>query len=206
MKASERRAQVLVVARDVFAEKGYHAAKIDDIVDRAHIARGTFYLYFKDKRAVFGELLDDLLARLRAAIRRVEVNGGPTVVDQLRANVRRVFDLLFEERALTKILVSDAVGLDPGFDEKLLSFYDQVMQVITGSLAEGERLGLVRPGNHAVVACSVIGAMKEIVYQTTVGHLSMDVEEVLDALFALFGRALLMPVDQGPETWLASAS
>jgi len=191
MKAAERRAQVLIVARDVFAEHGYHAARIDDIVERAHIARGTFYLYFKDKRAVFGELLDELLVRLRAAIRRVEVGNGTPVVQQLRDNVHRVCTLLFEEHALTKILISHAVGLDPGFDEKLLAFYDQVSQVIEGSLAEGERLGLVRPCHRGVVACSVIGSIKEIVYQSIFDHLDVGVEEAVDALFDLHGRALL---------------
>ena len=53
MGKPERRQQILTVARDVFARRGYHAAKIDDIVAAAGIARGTFYLYFEDKRAIF---------------------------------------------------------------------------------------------------------------------------------------------------------
>lgn len=191
MKNAERRSQVLAIARDVFAEKGYHAAKIDDIVQRAHIARGTFYLYFTDKRAVFGELLDDLFGRLRTAIRRIDVTAAEPLLDQLRANVRRVLALLFEERALTKILVSDAVGLDPDFDEKLLAFYGQVRAVIEGSLAEGQRLGLVQPCAPELVATAVIGSVKEIVYQTIFGRLQASADDVVSALFACYGRALL---------------
>lgn len=191
MRSAERRTQVLAVARDVFAEKGYHAAKIDDIVQRAHIARGTFYLYFKDKRAVFGELLDDLFGRLRTAIRRIDVTAAEPLLDQLRANVQRVVALLFEERALTKILVSDAVGLDPDFDERLLAFYGQVRAVIEGSLAEGQRLGLVRPCAPELAATAVIGSVKEIVYQTSFGKLQASPDQVVDALFACYGRALL---------------
>ena len=191
MKSAERRTQVLAIAADVFAEKGYHAARIDDIVARAHIARGTFYLYFKDKRAVFGELLDGLFGRLRTAIRRIDVTAPEPLLDQLRANVRRVVALLFEERALTKILISDAVGLDPDFDEKLLSFYGQVRAVIVGSLAEGQRLGLVQPCAPELAASAVIGSVKEIVYQTIFGRLQAGADEVVDALFACYGRALL---------------
>ena len=50
---AERRNEILVAARDVFARKGYHQATIDDIVKAAGVARGTYYLYFEDKRAVF---------------------------------------------------------------------------------------------------------------------------------------------------------
>ncbi|MBN2358942.1 MAG: TetR/AcrR family transcriptional regulator [Deltaproteobacteria bacterium] len=191
MKSAERRAQVLAIAAAVFAEKGYHAAKVDDIVQRARIARGTFYLYFEDKHALFGELIDGLLGRLRTAIRRIDVAAPEPVIEQLRANVRRVVALLFEERALTKIMVSDAVGLDPGFDDKLLSFYGQVRSVLEGSLSEGQRLGLVQPCSPQLAATAVIGSVKEIVYQSIFGRLQVGVEEVVDSLFACYGQSLL---------------
>lgn len=50
MDKAERRSELLRAARDVFATKGYHNAKIDDIVQAAKVAKGTFYLYFPDKR------------------------------------------------------------------------------------------------------------------------------------------------------------
>ena len=191
MKAPERRAQVLRVARDVFAEKGYHAAKIDDIVERARIARGTFYLYFKDKRSLFGELLDGLMLDLRESIQRVDLENDEGLVEQLRGNARRVFENLFEQRALTKILVSDAVGLDPGFDEKLLAFYDQMAAVIEDSLAEGQRVGIVRDCNRQIAACVVMGSVKEVVYRTIFGRFYVSVDEAVETLMELHGRALL---------------
>lgn len=191
MKAEQRRAQVLAVARDVFAEKGYHAAKIDDIVARARVARGTFYLYFADKRSVFGELLDGLLAGLRQSIHRIEMDNSRSVEAQLRDNVSRVLAILFEERALTKILLSDAVGLDAGFDEKLLSFYDQIYAVIEGALSEGMRLELVHACDPAMAACVVVGSLKEIVYRGIFRRYYVSVDDAVNALFDLHGRAFL---------------
>jgi len=52
---NERRQQILSVAREAFAKRGYHQTTIDDIVVQAGVARGTFYLYFEDKRAVFSK-------------------------------------------------------------------------------------------------------------------------------------------------------
>ncbi|HMI90834.1 MAG TPA: helix-turn-helix domain-containing protein, partial [Polyangiales bacterium] len=52
VKREERRQQILACSRDAFAELGYQTVTVDDVVERASIARGTFYLYFDDKRAV----------------------------------------------------------------------------------------------------------------------------------------------------------
>ena len=71
-----RRAAVLAVARQVFSQKGYHATSIDDLIAAADIARGTFYLYFESKRAIFDELLDELFATLAATVKRIDVAPG----------------------------------------------------------------------------------------------------------------------------------
>ena len=67
----ERRAQILDVAVQVFADKGYHGTSITDLVEAAGVARGTFYLYFDGKHVIFLELLDDLLQRFRGSVRGV---------------------------------------------------------------------------------------------------------------------------------------
>ena len=135
MGKAERRQQILNVARDVFARRGYHAAKIDDIVAAAGIARGTFYLYFEDKRAIFEEIVDRTIARLGDGHRPGRpARRARTVADQVRENIRRIVRILLEDRATTKILLSDALGVDPAFDRKLLSFYDEMSSLLESSL------------------------------------------------------------------------
>ena len=63
-----RRGAILKAARPVFVEKGYHQTHISDIIEAAGIARGTFYLYFDSKAAIFAELLDLSLDELRSSI------------------------------------------------------------------------------------------------------------------------------------------
>jgi AcrR family transcriptional regulator len=165
----KRRAQVLRVARQVFSERGYHAASIADIIAAAGIARGTFYLYFGNKRAIFDELLDELLAQLGRAVRRISMEeGAPSPIDQIRANVHRILDVLEENRELTKILLREAVGLDSAFDEKLGAFYGSVIQRIQGGLDLGQQIGLIRKCDCLVTAHCVLGGVKEVVYQALV--------------------------------------
>src|ERR1700752_575355 len=144
MGKAERRQQILNVARDVFARRGYHNAKIDDIVAAAGVARGTFYLYFQDKRAIFEEIVDRTIARVGMAIVRVDPHDvGRSVGDQVRENIRRIVRILLEDRGTTKILLSDALGVDPSFDRKLLSFYDEMSSLLEESLRDGLAFGVV---------------------------------------------------------------
>ena len=149
MDKIERRAQILARARDVFAKRGYHASKIEDIVAAAKVARGTFYLYFEDKRAVFVELVDRFLARLHLAIQRIDPHDPAREVGaQIRENILRVLTLFLQDRAMTKILLTDAPGLDADFDRKLQAVYEEVLTLLAESFAEGQGLGIVGRRRH----------------------------------------------------------
>src|SRR5271157_5062947 len=53
----ERQEAILKAALDVFSEHGFAAARLDDVAQRAGVAKGTLYLYFPDKEALFENLL-----------------------------------------------------------------------------------------------------------------------------------------------------
>ena len=122
MDRTERRLQLLRAARDVFATKGYHDAKVDDIVALAKVAKGTFYLYFADKRSIFVELVGTLFQRIGAAVLKVDPRSD--VEEQVKHNIRAIVAALLDDPALTKILFSYAAGLDPAFVTAIRSFYD----------------------------------------------------------------------------------
>src|SRR5947209_18464637 len=62
---AQNRAAILAAAREVFAELGYDAAGVRDVIRRTELASGTFYNYFPDKEAVFRALLDDSTQEVR---------------------------------------------------------------------------------------------------------------------------------------------
>jgi AcrR family transcriptional regulator len=183
MGKAERRQDLLRAARDVFATKGFHDAKIDDIVAAASVAKGTFYLYFTDKRSVFSELVDGLFGRIGGAILHVDPEGD--IGAQVKHNIRAIVAVLLDEPKLTRILLSYAPALDPEFGAKIQSFYAGVKTLLQESLVEGQQLGIVAPGDAGLYATFTLGAMKEILFENVTGAASRPREQIVSELFTL---------------------
>lgn len=190
---NERRQQILSVAREAFAKRGYHQTTIDDIVAQAGVARGTFYLYFEDKRAVFSDLVDRFAGQLSMAIVRIVTDDDArSVLEQVRENIRAIIATCLAERSMTKILFTDAVGVDPAFDRKLQTFYDTVVQLLTESLKDGQGLGIVADGEPRVLAYLTIGALKELLYQAvTLGFAEESADVLTQQMFTFLSGGYL---------------
>lgn len=159
----QRRALILEAAVEVFSAMGYHQARVADIIDAAGIARGTFYLYFESKNAIFLELLGDLLAHLRGSVIGVDLSpGAPPIGQQLFTTVRRILATLASNRALTTILIREAVGLDEEADRMLAGFYENLHGLLAESLTRGQALGFVRDLDVDIVATCVLGSIRQI--------------------------------------------
>lgn len=188
-----RRAQIKETALRVFSEKGYHATSVSDLVDAAGVARGTFYLYFDGKDAIFLELLDDLTAHLRANIVGVDLSGGAGSMEaQLHATVARILRTVVDNQALTRIIFREAVGLHAAVDARLRAFDDELHGYVARSLQVGAALGVIAPADVEVVAACVVGSLREIVLRRVVGSDGpMPVDAVAGAVIGHHLRGLL---------------
>jgi AcrR family transcriptional regulator len=159
----EREATILRAAKKIFAEHGYHDASIDDIIKEADIARGTFYLYYSGKRVIFDAILALALQEIHSQIESIRLGGDePSPVDQVKANVRRVFNLLIEDRNLADILFVRAIGIDAEAMETLNTFYRNIAELLGRALSQGMTIGLLNKCDPEIAAYSIIGSVKEV--------------------------------------------
>ena len=185
-----RRAQILQRARDVFARKGYHQAKIDDIVAAAGVVRGTFYLYFQDKRSIFEELVNRFYRTIAMAVSRIDV--ALPLEQQIKSNIGRVLGVFLEDPGMAKILLADVGGLDIEFDRRLLAFYSDIETLLESSLGEGQDLGIVQPGERRVVAHFLLGGVKEVLLQLVRAPVPVDRDAVINDIYAVLSRGILI--------------
>src|SRR3984893_16511630 len=75
-RAAERRQAILEAALDEFVARGFTATRLDDVAKRAGVAKGTIYLHFKDKEALFQELVRTALVPLIGRLTSLPMAGG----------------------------------------------------------------------------------------------------------------------------------
>ncbi len=191
-KRRDRRAAILRASLVVFSRKGYHQTHVSDIISAAGIARGTFYLYFESKSAIFLELLDSLLTQMRDSVSGVDTDeGAAPIALQLVGIVRNILTTVAGNKLLTNIIIKQAVGVDEEVDEKLKEFYARIVAYIQEALEEGMRMGVLRDVDTKIAAMCILGTIKQLMEQlvTTDSDESLDVERmamgVLD--FNLYG-------------------
>jgi AcrR family transcriptional regulator len=90
-KSEARRQAIVAAALDEFCARGFAATRIEDVAARAGVAKGTIYLHFDDKQALFREIVTTMLVPL------VAVLEAPPPDIPLREIIGRFFDVFVAE-------------------------------------------------------------------------------------------------------------
>ena len=102
-RGQKTRAALLAAAEELFGVRGYEETSIVDLTRGAHIALGTFYVHFPDKKTLFVELVDSLGSRLRRHLAE-KVAGAGKRLDKERLGLEAFLDFVTEHRHLYRIV------------------------------------------------------------------------------------------------------
>jgi AcrR family transcriptional regulator len=91
-RQAERREAILAAALEEFSASGFASTRLDDVAKRAGVAKGTIYLYFRDKESLFQELVRAMLSPLVAKLEAAPVMDLPA-----RAIAEAIADLFVRE-------------------------------------------------------------------------------------------------------------
>ena len=153
------RAELMRVARALFAERGYAAVGTEEIVARANVTRGALYHHFADKkdlfRAVHEELEEELVAGVGKRIAGIEDPWELAVT-----GVRAFLDACQNDRALRQIALIDAPAV-LGWEEWREIDARYGLGLVTFGLRNGMDAGVFRERDVTPLAHLLIGAMTE---------------------------------------------
>ncbi|MER7958969.1 MULTISPECIES: TetR/AcrR family transcriptional regulator [unclassified Streptomyces] len=134
------RAKLYEAAVTLIAEQGFSATTVDEIAERAGVAKGTVYYNFKSKTELFEELLRHgvglLTASLRAAAEETAERGGSRV-DALDAMIRAGLVFIDRYPAFTQLYVAELWRTNRAWNSTLLVVRQQAVAVVEGVLREG---------------------------------------------------------------------
>lgn len=126
-KKDAKRTAMMQAAVRVFAEKGYHAATVRDIVAAADVAIGTFYFYFPDKETLFVHLFEETSDFLLQSIQQA-INSRSTWPQQAQAGLQAYVNIALYEPAIVQLLLISGVGAVPTLATKHLAFRQRLIK------------------------------------------------------------------------------
>ncbi|HEY7298876.1 MAG TPA: TetR/AcrR family transcriptional regulator [Xanthobacteraceae bacterium] len=130
-RQAQRRQAILDAALDEFAARGFAATRLDDVAARAGVAKGTIYLYFRDKESLFQELVRTLLSPLVGTLLDRPLADLP-----VRAVAETVADLFVREIFGTrrKDVIRLIIAEGPRFPKLAEFYYHEVIERVVPAM------------------------------------------------------------------------
>ena len=149
----DRRADLLAAARAVLAEKGLEAATVSEIVARAGVAQGTFYLYFPSKMALIPALDKELDERILAAVREAAARAT-SATEVVNMGVTAAFQELERYRDVLHVIHSRITSLST--ESEYETHFGPYHRLVTAIIQQGQATGEIDATVNPEIAARLI--------------------------------------------------
>jgi AcrR family transcriptional regulator len=185
-QGAERKQQLLDAAAELFAEQGYAATRVVDIVDAAGVAKGLFYWYFENKEAVFRELATSIRQRLRRSQRAAMTDGDTTLTHILQGAVASV-QFMAAHAHFFSLLEVEARSVP----EVVRRGTEQHIADVTVLIGQGQADGTVTADDAADrLALAAVGMVAQFSHFHRTGRIDLPLDELAMFVARLVARML----------------
>jgi AcrR family transcriptional regulator len=153
--------EILQAALDVFATRGYAATRLDEVGRRAGVTKGTIYLYFPGKAALFKAVVRTSIVPLLERAEAAAAGHVGSSADALRGLLRGLWDVVGESKlsGLPKLIMAEAAN----FPDLARFYHDEVasraLGLIAGLIRRGTAGGEFRPVDPRAAAMAGLGSV-----------------------------------------------
>ena len=152
-----RRGEILAAARKVFGARGYEAARMEEIARAAKLAKGTLYLYFDSKDAIYQATIRQALAEL-GKLTAEQMAAEAEVAGKIRAFIRVRMAYWHEQQTLYRVILT----LGHEQRRRSIAFQRESVEMLAGTLADGARLGQIPAQDFVAAAWTVMDAIRGV--------------------------------------------
>ena len=152
------RERILDAALDVFSRKGYHDARLDEIVEESHTSKGSIYFHFPNKERLFLALVEKFANLIeRRVIEAIQGHDSPMA--KVEAALEATLQTFGKYRRPAKVLLVQAAGLGSVFEQKRMEVNDRFAGLIKTYLDEAVHAGEIGPIDTDVIAYAWMGSI-----------------------------------------------
>jgi AcrR family transcriptional regulator len=179
------RAAILTAGRQVFAELGYGATGVRDIVRETRLATGTFYNYFPDKESVFRAIVEESAAAIIVRVREAR-QRAQTLPEFVEWGFRAYFEFVSEDPDLLALMRRNAGAIRTFFDEPAIGAGSRQLREDLDAAVAG---GMAPAHDTEYMAAAMVGVGVELAMRM-VERDPPDVEGATSMATALFVAGL----------------
>ena len=182
-----RKTDIIDTAARLFSEKGFHDVKMDDIAEQVGLSKGTIYLYFENKEALFFSIIEVRLAELIAELEEI-LRPDEGFRHKLRQFVLRFLQYLENQQAFFKIMHSEKMRLNPDDHFRMHDYaahaYLTIFRITGELIRRGQEERVLREGPPENLSKILLGILDAYLYHrvffTTKVRIEEEVEQVID--------------------------
>ncbi len=181
-----RPAEILAAALEVFAARGFQAARLEEVAKRAGVSKGALYLYFETKADLFRAVVTDAIS---PNIERVKAMAAAEIPFEtaVRMGIGMLARTVVTDRRISGV-VKLVIAESRNHPELATIWHETVvepgLQLIGGLIAAAQARGEVRPGDPRLFAFGIMGPMLlSMVWRETfepIGAAPVDVPALAD--------------------------
>lgn len=162
-RKTKRKVEILRIAANLFAEKSYHDVTMDEIAQKAGIAKGTIYLYFKSKEKLYLEILEDSYQVIEAILEK-EIARNDETPEKLRKILLLIFDFYLKNIDILKILTRDETHLIKEHYDFTEHWRLRRINLYKKILEKGEKEGSFRVVNINLTSLIIFGLVRSVMF------------------------------------------
>lgn len=196
LPASDRISQILDAALQVFSDKGFASARLDDIARAAGMSKGGIYTHFVSKEQIFAALLKCLIKPVLLPPESKDCEEPVTVDLVIQRLIDPMYETLMEPKALlaVRLLLADGMHAPEVFIQWQRTMFDPHLANVTSLIQRGVQQGTLRPSVATMAPRLIMSPSMHAMFESLV-HGRADPEGIHEwkRLHVAVVRELLTP-------------
>lgn len=190
---TEKRTRILKAARRVFLQRGFDAATMDEIAQRAGIAKGTLYLYFQDKVDLYAAQIEDRITDLTQTLSAIAAAEKPPI-EKLTAIVHANLDYIARQYPGSYFILDTRAGQNPEvlkvIRQRIRPRLVETIGVIARVLQQGIDRRVFRTIDPFTVAAQIFSVVNSNLMIRALGHKLINPKRQTQSIMDLILRGI----------------
>ena len=194
-RASDDKAELILnAAITVFAEYGYHQAKMAKIAEVAGVSAGSLYLYFKNKASIISNVFEMTWEKMITISSTLTLRSDLTPPEKLDLLVDQLFDLFHQETELALVMVNEHYTWCQLAETTFNDCIDRFFTDIDTLHSEGQKAGIFNPHISSVTFRHVLfGGMRRLLEVWACSPENLPIGRIRQDFKVLLKRGVLLP-------------